>query len=129
MKDPQMEEFRHSLEALLANLEEPFRHREQMAIENAPDPIDQVQNASNRALAIRQLELDSSRQRALNEALERIRDGSYGICERCDAEISEKRLLAVPWTAYCLRCQEEVDLEERQASGEELAINFMNGSL
>jgi DnaK suppressor protein len=129
MKDPQMEEFRHSLEALLANLEQPFRHREQIAIENAPDPIDQVQNASNRALAIRQLELDTGRQRALNEALGRIRDGSYGICVRCDAEISEKRLLAVPWTAYCLHCQEEVDLEERQASGEDLAINFMNGSL
>jgi DnaK suppressor protein len=129
MKDLQVEEFRHSLEALLANLEQPLRHREQIAIENAPDPIDQVQNAANRALAIRQLELDTGRQRALREALERIRDGSYGVCVRCDAEISLKRLMAVPWTAYCIHCQEEVDFEERQSSGEELALGYMHDSL
>ena len=46
--------------------------------------------------------------KAIDAALERLRRGEYGICEECDEPISEKRLKAVPWTRYCLHCQENV---------------------
>jgi DnaK suppressor protein len=41
----------------------------------------------------------------INEALERIEDKSYGVCVNCDEPIQAKRLEAVPWALYCLRCQ------------------------
>ncbi len=41
----------------------------------------------------------------INEALERIEDKSYGTCVNCDEPIQAKRLEAVPWALYCLRCQ------------------------
>jgi DnaK suppressor protein len=44
--------------------------------------------------------------RSIDAALERLRRGDYGICEECDQPISPKRLNAVPWTRYCLECQE-----------------------
>jgi DnaK suppressor protein len=70
-------------------------------------------------LAIRQLELNYSRQRGLREALERIEDGSYGVCLKCDEDISLKRLKVVPWAAFCLRCQESADREESEAADRE----------
>lgn len=41
----------------------------------------------------------------INEALERIADKTYGVCVHCDEPIQPKRLEAVPWALYCLRCQ------------------------
>lgn len=46
-----------------------------------------------------------------------LRDGSFGVCEQCGEEIHRKRLLAVPWTAFCNHCQEELDRERRQVDG------------
>lgn len=43
------------------------------------------------------------------EALKRLRQASYGTCEECGAEISEKRLQVVPFTGYCLECQEALE--------------------
>jgi DnaK suppressor protein len=41
----------------------------------------------------------------INEALERIEDKSYGVCVHCEEPILPKRLEAVPWAIYCLKCQ------------------------
>jgi DnaK suppressor protein len=47
--------------------------------------------------------------RMVTEALERMEDGSYGQCAACEVEINPKRLEAVPWTRYCLHCQERLE--------------------
>ena len=39
-------------------------------------------------------------------------DGSYGVCLHCEEDIKPKRLDAVPWTKYCIRCQEAADRHE-----------------
>jgi DnaK suppressor protein len=52
----------------------------------------------------------------VTEALARIEDGTYGRCAQCEAEISPKRLSAVPWTAYCLACQAAVDQSNAQVT-------------
>lgn len=43
----------------------------------------------------------------IDEALERLDEGTYGICVNCGREISEKRLKAVSFTLYCLECQQD----------------------
>ncbi len=45
--------------------------------------------------------------RSINEALQRISDGTYGVCAECEKPISPKRLQAVPWAKYCISCQEQ----------------------
>jgi DnaK suppressor protein len=44
--------------------------------------------------------------RMVEGALRRIADGSFGVCSSCGDDISARRLEALPWTQYCLRCQE-----------------------
>lgn len=43
----------------------------------------------------------------IDEALDRVEEGTYGVCEECGDEIGEKRLQAVPFAIYCLECQRE----------------------
>jgi DnaK suppressor protein len=74
-----------------------------------PDPVDlAVRNYSkNVMLAVSENE---SRQLALvDEALRRVEDDEYGICQNCEQEINPKRLAAIPWARYCLSCQELVE--------------------
>jgi DnaK suppressor protein len=42
----------------------------------------------------------------IEEAFTRMKDGAYGTCTNCGATIGEKRLTAVPWTPFCIDCQE-----------------------
>ncbi|NOT48226.1 MAG: TraR/DksA family transcriptional regulator [Acidobacteria bacterium] len=74
-----------------------------------PDPVDlAVRNYSkNVMLAVSENE---SRQLALiDEALRRVEDDEYGLCQNCENEITPKRLAAIPWARYCLNCQELVE--------------------
>lgn len=50
--------------------------------------------------------------RLVDEALDRLDTGEYGICQACEESISEKRLKAVPWAKHCVPCQERLALLE-----------------
>ncbi len=45
----------------------------------------------------------------IQQALDRIEDESFGECQHCGKEIGKKRLEALPWTPYCIECQEKVE--------------------
>src|ERR1051325_95635 len=51
---------------------------------------------------------------AIDEALERIKDKSYGICESCEGEIQLGRLKVLPFTRLCVKCQEENEKEAKR---------------
>lgn len=85
------------------------RKRDAITIERSADALDELQHAAERELAIRTLDRESSLLRNIDSALHRIEDGSFGICTCCKEEISPKRLAAVPWTPFCIRCQDQAD--------------------
>ena len=49
--------------------------------------------------------------RGVNEALEKIRKGTYGVCEGCEKDIPRKRLEVFPSAKYCIQCQEKLEKE------------------
>ena len=112
MTKNELEKYKTVLETRLAELSYALRNRDDIAIEKTPDALDEVQLAGERELAIRNLDRESHLLRQVRSALARIADGSYGICNHCDEEISLKRLNAVPQTAYCIKCQEAADRHE-----------------
>lgn len=101
--------FRKALTARVAELERTARQRDGITIDRSADLLEEVQLASERALAVGNLDRDCSQLRDVRAALGRIQDGSFGICQRCDQDIHPKRLAAVPWAAFCIRCQEAID--------------------
>ena len=100
---------------LLAKREEiagKSRRREDIWIVKLNEQIEMVQLAGEREFAVRNLEHQSKSLTQINGALERIDDGEFGICMECEEPISPKRLAAVPWAPYCLRCQEMRDAQK-----------------
>jgi DnaK suppressor protein len=119
MNRTDMERYKAMLEAKRIELSAGLRNREDIAIEKTPDALDEVQLAGERELAIRNLDRESNLLRNVRGALSRVADGSYGICLHCEEEIKPKRLDAVPWTKYCIRCQEASDRHEFEADASE----------
>jgi DnaK suppressor protein len=112
MTQTEINKYKAMLEAKQAELSAGLRNREDIAIEKTPDAIDEVQLAGERELAIRNLDRESNLLRNVKGALVRVADGSYGVCMHCEEDIKSKRLDAVPWTKYCIKCQEAADRHE-----------------
>lgn len=70
------------------------------------DPADKASNSYTKELLFSQSTTERNTLKLVENALERIADSAYGECTNCGEEISEKRLDAIPWTPYCIRCQE-----------------------
>jgi len=78
-------------------------------IQQVADPVDMTQEALARDIAVQILDRESMLVRRLRSAIERIDDGSYGLCLECEERISSKRLKAIPWAELCISCQESAD--------------------
>ena len=126
MTKNELKKYQQILEARLAELETFVRNREGIAIEKSPDALDEVQHAAERELAIRNLDRESNLLRNVRAALRRIDEGSFGVCLHCEEDISPKRLVAVPWTPFCIQCQEMADRNRETGDSEsfdELMVN------
>lgn len=77
--------------------------------EVSQDPADKASNSYTKELLFSQSTTERNTLRLIEEALNRIADGSYGECVNCGEEIQPKRLDAIPWTPHCIRCQELVE--------------------
>ena len=99
------------LEHKMAELTTLLRNRDGIAIEKSADQMDEIQYATERDLAIRHVDRDSTLLREVKAAIARIDDGSFGDCLECDRPISPKRLAAVAWAQLCIQCQEKSDRE------------------
>jgi len=81
----------------------------ELAVESTEDEYDLATISQNRDLLYDLHEGEFQRLRSIEEALKAIDSGQYGECAGCGEEIKEKRLMAVPWTTLCIRCQEETE--------------------
>jgi DnaK suppressor protein len=114
MEHTEMGWFQEILGRAEAELVRSLRTRGGIAIENCADQMDVIQYASERDLAILNMDRESSMLRQVQAALSRLRDGSFGACVECESAISPKRLAAVPWAARCIQCQDAADREARE---------------
>lgn len=71
-----------------------------------PDPVDLAVRNYSKNVMLAVSENESRQLLLINEALERIADDEYGVCQNCEQDINPKRLNAVPWARFCLSCQE-----------------------
>jgi DnaK suppressor protein len=86
---------------------------QQRRLESARDVGDQALMDLERELGISLMEMRNRRRQAIDEALMRLHEGTYGICAECGVEISEKRLQAVPFAKLCVECQSRAELLEK----------------
>ena len=81
-----------------------------------PDPVDLAVRNYSKNVMLAVSENESKQVTLIDEALQRIEDEEYGLCQNCEKEINPKRLAALPSARYCLDCQE---LQEKGLLDEE----------
>jgi len=116
MDKQKAEEFREILEAQLDSLlKEAEKTVSEMTDEkeNFPDPTDRASMESDRNFELRIRDRERRLIGKIREALKRIDDGEFGICESCEEDISESRLRARPVATLCIDCKEEQERRER----------------
>lgn len=81
--------------------------------ENYPDPNDRASLESDRNFELRIRDRERKLIMKMQEAIKRIDDGTFGICEVCGGQISEKRLIARPVTTLCIDCKTKQEKLEK----------------
>jgi DnaK suppressor protein len=95
------------------NLGQSLTEDQQRRLESARDVGDQALMDLDRELGISLMEMRNRKRQAIDEALTRLNEGTYGICAECGIEVSEKRLEAVPFAKLCVQCQSRQELLEK----------------
>jgi DnaK suppressor protein len=85
----------------------PFSDEDVLGLEDQPRLL------HDQFLALAVNEMGVLKLRQIEAALQRLRSGTYGICEECGRRISDKRLHAIPWTEVCVTCAERLAAAER----------------
>ncbi len=81
--------------------------------ENFPDPTDRAALESDRNFMLRIRDREHKLIKKIKKALERIENGTFGICETCGEEITVKRLKARPVTSQCIECKSKEEALEK----------------
>lgn len=81
--------------------------------EDLPDEVDLATTESNKAMDLRLRDRERVLLRKIDKTLEKIEEGTFGVCEVCGEEIGVKRLEARPVTDLCIRCKEDQEKVEK----------------
>lgn len=81
--------------------------------ENFPDPTDRASLEADRNFMLRIRDREHKLIKKIKKALERIENGTFGICESCGEDIAIKRLKARPVTSQCIECKSKEEALEK----------------
>lgn len=100
----QLEQRQHELRKIVARTEQDGRDAD---VGTAQDIADRAANSYTKEFLFHQSNNERQLLQMVEVALSRIREGVFGECINCGNDINAKRLEAVPWTRYCINCQEK----------------------
>ncbi len=124
MRKRELERFKKMLLDMKAELEKDWEHFEEENLSKSlRDQVGQVSSFTTHPADMGSVTDEQERAfllaghekeilNAIERALKRIEDGTYGKCVMCGAPISIERLKAIPYAEYCIECQEKIEMEE-----------------
>jgi RNA polymerase-binding transcription factor len=111
MDKKRLEYYKKRLQARREELLRVIARTEQEGREADEDPTvdlaDKAANSYTKEFLFGQTHNDRAMLQLIDDALRRIKNESFGQCISCEQELQQKRLEAVPWTRYCIACQEK----------------------
>ena len=115
MTKTDLEKLKKVLERQLGDLRADFaKEMPNMGAATLADVNDQATLESERSFELRIKDRERKLINKVQEALRKISDGTYGVCESCGESIGVKRLMARPVTNLCINCKAEMEAEERR---------------
>lgn len=77
----------------------------------AKDTGDKAESSYTKEFLLSLSDTERKQLHLIDEALKRIEECTFGVCQMCGAKIGKKRLDAIPWTPFCIECQEKAEEE------------------
>ena len=99
---------------ILNDMNKLIKESNELGKDGTMDIGDEASDLSNRQLLLSLNEADMKKLKEIDEALERIEEGTYGICEECGEPISIKRLEVKPTALYCVECKSRLEKFEKR---------------
>ena len=100
-------------EQLLRSVQAELHEGRDQTKDEGMDTYDLASDARDREINLILTDRDRDKLQAIDDALARIGEGSYGMCESCESDIAEGRLEALPFTRLCINCQAEREKEAK----------------
>lgn len=98
--------------ALVGDVEKTLKSSQEEQVETIPDISDEATRNHNSQLMQNLGDQDWAKFKLVEEALDKIKNGGYGICQRCERAIPEARLNIVPFAEFCVECKNEIEKEQ-----------------
>jgi DnaK suppressor protein len=98
---------------LLRNARQDISEGRDQSKDEGMDTYDLASESRDREINLILSDRERDKIAAIDDALSRIDDGSYGICDACEGEIAEARLVALPFTRLCVNCQADREREAK----------------
>ncbi len=117
MNKKERERYRKKLlkkkEEIVDKISETYNESKEVETGIAQDVVDKAESSYTKEFLLSLSNAEREQLLLIDDALKRIDKKEIGICQRCGKDINKKRLDAVPWTSYCIDCQE---IEEEESS-------------
>ena len=111
MKKKEKEKYKIELlkkkEEMVEKLSEAYTESMEVETGIAQDVVDKAESSYTKEFLLSLSDTEREQLFLIDGALKRIEKCEYGVCQMCGHKISKKRLDAVPWTPYCINCQEK----------------------
>lgn len=113
MKAKEVKKFKEQLihlkEELLNLVQKTTENEKEYPSSEVGDSVDQAADSSARELLFELNHGERQRLEAIERALKKIEQGHFGICEKCKGIITKKRLKAVPYARFCIKCKAKME--------------------
>jgi RNA polymerase-binding transcription factor len=123
MRKAFLKKAREALQEMRANLlravQTDLQQGREASKDEGMDTYDLASDARDREINLILNDRDRDKLQAIDDALARIDEGSYGVCESCESDVAEGRLEALPFTRLCISCQAEREKEAKSMKREE----------
>ncbi len=117
MNKKERERYRNKIlkkkEEIVNKISETYNESKEVESGIAQDVADKAESSYTKEFLLSLSNAEREQLLLIDEALKRIDKKELGICQRCGKDINKKRLDVVPWTSYCIDCQE---IEEEESS-------------
>lgn len=111
------EEFRNLLlekkKNIIKKLSQFYNESKEIETDTALDVVDKAETYYTKEFLLGLTDSEREQLTMIDQALERLEKDEFGICQICHKEIGKKRLQIIPWTPYCISCQEKKENESR----------------
>jgi DnaK suppressor protein len=100
-------------ETIIRKLSNFINESKEVEINIAQDVVDKAESSYTKEFLLSLSDTERDQLMLIDEALRRIDTDGFGACQLCGLEINRKRLEAIPWTSYCISCQEKAEEESK----------------